>query len=348
MLEFSMPKISTLSSMPKSAERRRVLLVATPDGDPFDLIGPLTVLHDANWQLEFSGRPDLGYDIEVVTNEPGTVFEVSGFRVVVDRLCYDVKGDVDTVVFEACDYEEKCLNDDRFIDWVKDIAPRARRLATACIGTYILAEADLLNHRRATTHWAACEHFQKRYADVKLDPDPIYVKDGKFYSSAGVTSILDLMLALVEEDYGSELALRVAQSMVMFLRRPASQSQFSVHLNGNVADDMKIRAVMAHVAENPDQDLSVEVLANIAKMSPRNFTRVFTREVGVTPGKFVEQSRLEAARARLEQSNLPINQVARDCGYRTTDGMRVAFDRNLGVGPSEYRKRFTISQSAQH
>ena len=223
---------------------------------------------------------------------------------------------------------------------------KTRRLATACIGTYVLAEAGLLDGRRATTHWSACNDFQRRYPDVKLDPQPIFVKDGKFYSSAGVTSILDLMLSLVEEDYGSELALRVAQSMVMFLRRPANQSQFSTQLNGSAADDAKIRSVMAYVAEYPDRDLSVEALAEIAKMSPRNFTRVFAREVGVTPGKFVEQTRLESARCRLEQSKLPISQVARQCGYSTADGMRVAFDRNLGVGPSEYRRRFTTSQSA--
>lgn len=345
MLEFSVPKLATLSSIPKSKSRKRVLLVAMPDGDPFDLIGPLTVLNDANWHLERSGRPDLGYDIEVVSNEAGTVYEVSGFRMVVDRLCYDIDGAVDTVVFEACDYEEKCLKDTRFIEWVREISQRARRLATACIGTYILAEAGLLDNRRATTHWSACEHFQARYGEVELDPEPIFVKDGKFYSSAGVTSILDLMLALVEEDYGPELALRVAQSMVMFLRRPASQAQFSTQLNASSAEDKNIRAIMAHIAENPDSELGVEMLARMASMSPRNFTRVFTREVGMTPGKFVEQSRLESARARLEQSSSPINQVARECGYRTADGMRVAFDRNLGVGPREYRRRFTSSQS---
>jgi transcriptional regulator GlxA family with amidase domain len=348
MLEFTVPKISSLSSIPRCESRRRVLLVATPDGDPFDLIGPLTVLHDANWQLENSDRPDLCYDIRVVTNRPGTVFEVSGFRVVVDQPCYDVTGNVDTIVFEACDYEEKCLHDTRFLEWVRKMAPRSRRLVTACVGTYILAEAGLLNNRRATTHWAASDHFQKRYPDVELDPDPIFIKDGKYYSSAGVTSILDLMLALVEEDFGSELALRVAQSMVMFLRRPASQSQFSVHLSSSVVDDVKIRKALAHVADNPEKDLSVEALASMVQMSPRNFTRIFAREVGLTPGKFVEQSRLEAARARLEQSKLPISQVAKECGYRTTDGMRVAFDRNLGVGPREYRRRFTTSQNASH
>jgi transcriptional regulator GlxA family with amidase domain len=316
-----------------------------PKGDPFDLIGPMTVLNDTNWQLENSGRADLGYDIEVVTNEPGTVYQANGFRMVVDRSCYQVRGDVDTVVFQAVDYEGNCLKDRRFINWVKRIAPRTRRLVTACVGTYVLAEAGLLDGRRATTHWSACDDFQRRYPDVELDPEPIFIKDGKFYSSAGVTSILDLMLSLIEEDYCSELALRVAQSMVMFLRRPANQSQFSTHLNGSAAGDMKIRTVTAYVAEHPARNLSVEVLAEMVNMSPRNFARVFTREVGVTPGKFVEKSRLESARSRLEQSNLPIHQVASQCGYRTPDSLRVAFDRNLGVCPSEYRRRFTTSQT---
>ncbi len=347
MLEFSFPKIGMLSSIPKSRDRRRVVFVTMPDGDPFDLIGPMTVLHDANWQLENSGRPDLGYDLEVVTNKPGTVYQVNGFRMIVDKPCYDVRGEIDTIVFQAVDYDEKYLKDRRFIEWVKGIAPGTRRLVTACVGTYVLAEAGLLDGRRATTHWSACDNFQRRYPDVQLDANPIFVKDGKFYSSAGVTAILDLMLSLVEEDYGSELALRVAQSMVMFLRRPANQAQFSTQLNGSISDNQKIRTVMTYVAEHPDHDLSIDVLAAMAKMSPRNFTRVFAQEVGLTPGKFVEQSRLESARGRLEQSKLPINQVASECGYGTADGMRVAFDRNLGVAPSEYRRRFTTSQTVQ-
>jgi transcriptional regulator GlxA family with amidase domain len=345
MLEFSVPKITTLSSIPKSRRRRRVVFVTMPDGDPFDLIGPMTVLNDTNWQLENSGRPDLGYDIEVVTNKIGTVYHANGFRMVIDKSCYQVRGDIDTVVFQAVDYEGNCLKDRRFINWVKRIAPRTRRLVTACVGTYVLAEAGLLDGRRAATHWSACDDFQRRYPDVQLEPEPIFIKDGKFYSSAGVTSILDLMFSLVEEDYCSELALRVAQSMVMFLRRPANQSQFSTQLNGSTADDMKIRTVMAYVAEHLDRKLSVEALAKMANMSPRNFTRVFTREVGVTPGKFVEQARLESARGKLEQSKLPINQVASQCGYRTADSLRAAFDRNLGVGPSEYRRRFTTLQT---
>ena len=339
-MEFSAPTIKSIRSSRQSTRRRRVVFVTVPGGDPFDLIGPMMVLLDTNWQLEHSGRADLGYDIEVVSNEPGAVFRANGLRIEVDTACYDVRGAVDTLIFQAVDYEEKCLTDRRFIDWIREIAPRTERLVTACLGTYVLAEAGLLDGRRATTHWMACDSFKKRYNAVEMDPDPIYVKDGKYYSSAGVTAILDLMLALVEEDFGSEIALRVAQSMVLFLRRPANQSQFSVQLTQTVSGKSKMHSVLAHIADHLDGDLSVESLAELANMSARNFVRVFTRDVGLTPGKFVEMSRIEAARSQLEQSTLPIGEVARRCGYRTTDGMRAAFDRNLGVGPSDYRRRF--------
>lgn len=345
MLEFIAPKVAAIQPSKDRAARRRAVFVTVPNGDPFDLIGPMTVLHDANWQLENSGRSDCGYDIEVVANKPGTVCRADGLRMIVDKSCYDVKGPVDTLVFQAVDYEAKCLADKEFIDWVGRIEPETRRMVSACIGTYVLAEAGLLDGRRATTHWMACEDFQRSYPEVALDPDPIFVRDGKFYSSAGVTAILDLMLALVEEDFGSELALRVAQSLVLFLRRPASQSQFSVQLRHANSGHENIQLVIAHIAAHPDADLSVEHLAEIANMSPRNFTRVFTSETGLRPGKFVELTRIETARSQLEQSKLPIAEVARRCGYRTPDGMRASFDRNLGVGPSEYRRRFATSAS---
>jgi transcriptional regulator GlxA family with amidase domain len=213
-------------------------------------------------------------------------------------------------------------------------------MVTACSGTYVLAEAGLLDGRRAATHWMADKDFRRRYPDVILDTEPIYVKDGNLYTSAGVTSILDLMLALVEEDFGSELALRVAQGLVIFLRRPANQSQFSVQLTGLKTDNERIRDVVSHIAKNPGSDLTVERLGELAGMSPRNFTRVFAREIGMTPGKFVEVSRLESARRYLEQSTMPVGEIAHACGYSTTDGMRLAFDRNLGVTPREYRQRF--------
>ena len=344
-MEFSAPKVKNIRSSRASTRRRRMVFVTVPGGDPFDLIGPMMVLLDTNWQLDNSGRPDLGYDIVVVSNEPGAVFRANGLRIEVDNACYDIRGAVDTLIFQAVDYDENCLADRRFIDWIRRIAPRTERLVTACLGTYVLAEAGLLDGRRATTHWMACDSFKRRYDSVEMDPDPIYVKDGKYYSSAGVTAILDLMLALVEEDFGSEIALRVAQSMVLFLRRPANQSQFSVQLTQMTPGNQKMQVVLAHIADNLGGDLSVDSLAGLANMSPRNFVRVFTREIGLTPGKFVEMSRIEAARSHLEQSTLPVGEVARRCGYSTADGMRASFDRNLGVGPSEYRRRFATVEA---
>lgn len=338
MLEFDLPAVEAIRALPRS--RRRVLFVTMPGGDPFDLVGPMAVLREANFFLEWSGRKDLSYSIEVVSRVPGTIFEVDGFQMVVDKPCSSVRGRVDTVVFQAVDYDGACLRDERFIAWVRRMATRSRRMATACIGTYVLAEAGLLDGCRAATHWAAGRDFRRRYPNVTLDDEPIYIKDGMFYTSAGVTSILDLMLALVEEDFGAELALRVAQGMVMFLRRPANQSQFSVHLTGLETDDDRMRDVLAHIARKPGDDLSVERLAEHCHMSPRNFARIFAREIGMTPGKFVELSRLESARRYLEQTTMAVGQVARRCGYGTTDGMRLAFDRNLGVTPREYRHRF--------
>ena len=341
MLEFDAPRVESLQATPRDQGKRRFVLVTMPGGDPFDLIASMAVLREANFYLEWSGRPDLVYQYEVVSNQPGTVFEAEGLRIVADKPCYDIRGNVDTVVFQAIDVPEgKCLRDQRFMAWIRRISKRARRMVTACIGTYVLAEAGLLNGRRAATHWGADKDFRRRYPYVMLDTEPIYVKDGNLYTSAGVTSILDLMLALVEEDFGSELALRVAQGMVMFLRRPANQSQFSVQLAGLKTDHEKIRDVVSHISKNPGSDLTVERLGELAGMSPRNFTRVFAREIGMTPGKFVEVSRLESARRYLEQSTMHVGEIAHACGYSTTDGMRLAFDRNLGVTPREYRLRF--------
>jgi len=340
MVQADIPRVDSVQAIPRGEGRGRFLLVAIPGADPFDLIGPLTVIQEANLFLESSGRADLAYRYEVVTSVPGAVFEADGFRMEVDKACYDVRGDIDTVVFQAIDLAADCLRDERFIEWVGQISKRARRMASACIGTYVLAEAGLLDGRKAATHWAVSRDFCRRYPEVRLDDDPIYIKDGIFYTSAGVTSILDLMLALVEEDFGSELALRVAQGLVMFLRRPATQSQFSVHLTELQTDDQRIRDVCSYVATNPKEDLSVPRLAELAAMSPRNFTRVFSREIGFTPGKFVELSRLETARRYLDQSTMSVHQIARECGYRTRDGMRLAFDRNLGASPREYRRRF--------
>ena len=197
-----------------------------------------------------------------------------------------------------------------------------------------------MDGRRATTHWARVPSFARRYPAVEVDGDPIFVKDGSVYSSAGVTAGMDLALALVEEDLGRDLALQVARHLVLFLKRPGSQSQFSAQLAGQLAYRDPLREVQQYVADHPEADLSVAALASRTGMSPRNFARVFTREVGLTPARFVEQTRLEAARRRLEESDDGVEQVASCCGFGTAETMRRTFLRRIRVSPADYRLRF--------
>ncbi|MDX1488865.1 MAG: AraC family transcriptional regulator, partial [Acidiferrobacterales bacterium] len=203
MLEFRVPTIKDLPPRDAANQRIKVLMVAVNGANASELIGPLSVFTIANYMLENSGRTDIGYDVEIVAVESGTVFESGGMKIVVDKSYEKVEGPVDTVVFQSVDEHGTCLLDEPFLEWVGDLTKRARRISSICIGTYILAAAGLLDGRRATTHWCAADDFRRRYPAVELDADPIYIKDGDFYTSAGMTSGLDLMLALVEEDFGA-------------------------------------------------------------------------------------------------------------------------------------------------
>jgi transcriptional regulator GlxA family with amidase domain len=230
--------------------------------------------------------------------------------------------------------------DPELVGWVRTIGSTARRVTSVCTGSFILAEAGVLDGRRATTHWAACETFARRFPLVELDPEPIFVRDGHVATSAGVTSGIDLALALVEDDHGREVALTIARHLVMFLRRPANQLQFSEQLSAQLAHREPIRDVQQWVVDNPGDDLSVETLARRANLSPRQFARAFTDEVGVTPGKYVGRVRLETARRLLEDTGDGVEEIARRCGFGTPESMRRAFLKTVGVGPAEYRRRF--------
>ena len=244
------------------------------------------------------------------------------------------------------DEDDECLRDERFIAWVAKASRRVRRIVSICTGSFILAEAGVLDGRRATTHWCACDDFRRRYPKVTLVPDPIYVRDGHVYTSAGATSGMDLAIALVEEDFGTELARRVAQGLVMFLRRPGNQAQFSVQVATEVPDAGAASEIQSYIFDHLEGDLRVEALARRFGMSPRNFTRTFTRRVGMGPGRYVEQCRLERARQFLEETVESLSAIASRCGYATPDGLRLAFERNLGVAPSAYRRRFASSSPA--
>ncbi|WP_042396931.1 GlxA family transcriptional regulator [Streptacidiphilus carbonis] len=223
---------------------------------------------------------------------------------------------------------------------IGELAVGAERVVSVCTGAFLLAEAGLLAGRRATTHWAYADSLARRFPDVEVDPDPVFVRDGPVCTSAGVTAGIDLALALVEEDLGRETALLVARHLVVFLRRPGGQAQFSTQLATQSAERDVLREVQHYITTRPDADLSVEALADRAALSPRQFARAFTAQVGRTPGRYVDAARLEEARRRLEDSADGVEQIARACGYGTAESMRRAFVRTLSVSPAEYRRRF--------
>jgi AraC-like DNA-binding protein len=226
-------------------------------------------------------------------------------------------------------------------------APRARRIASICTGALVLAEAGLLDGRRASTHWFWCPKLETDYPGVQVDRDAIYVRDGNVWTSAGVTSGMDLALALVEDDLGHEAALQVARFSVMYMMRPGGQSQFSAHLVAQRAEDPAINATLDFILANPGDPLTVTALAARAGLSERTFARRFKDETGMTPASYVETARVQAARVALETTAKGVEQVAIGAGFQNAERMRRAFQRHLGVSASEYRERFRGSPEAQ-
>ncbi len=339
---------SVAAVVPKAT--RRILLLAAPDSQILDLVGPFQVFTRAS---EILGRrnpsvPPL-YSLEVITTERGLLPTSCGLRLEAHRTFRQVRGAVDTLLIVGGSSVEEAREDTAVVRWLQHVAPQLRRVGSICTGAFLLARAGLLDDRRATTHWKYCNRLARRYPAIKVDPDPIFVRDGNVYTSAGVTAGMDMALALVEEDAGSALALEVARELVLYLRRPGGQSQFSAALNLQSSDRQPFRDLGAWVLEHLRSDLSVDALASRVGMSPRNFARVFRTEMNTTPAKFVESLRLEAARRRLQESKSSLEAVATSCGFRNCDAMRSTFKRVLRVAPGEYRWRFQSSHyRAQH
>lgn len=314
---------------------RRVLVVVFPGLQGLDLMGPLEVFADANDEL---GRPV--YDITIAAITAGVVPTAAGLGIVADTALADVTGPVDTLLVVGGDGTREAIADRALVQHVRALAGDARRVTSVCSGAFVLAVAGLLDGRRATTHWRVCDLLAETFPAIAVDPDPIYVKDGNVYTSAGVTAGMDLALALVEEDHGRDVALAIARRLVLFLRRPANQSQFSAQLGAQMAERDGLRDAQRHVAEHPERDCSVSALARIAHMSERNFTRCFTAEVGLTPARYVERIRVETARRLLEETDEGVEVVAAACGFGTAETMRRTFLRVVRTSPTEYRRRF--------
>ena len=320
----------------------RLVLIPVFDGvQSLDVTGPLEVFTEAAGYVDKHRGPtgDPGY--RVLTASPGgrAVLTSSGLGLLpAEDLQLVPPGDIDTIIVPGGPGTD-CLSPD-IARWLRRSAPLARRVASVCTGAFLLAEAGLLTGRRATTHWAFGADLARRYPDVTVDTEPIFIRDGAVATSAGVTAGIDLALALVEEDIGREAALAVARVLVVYLRRPGSQAQFSAQLRAQSAQRAPLRDVQQWISEHPADDLSVPALAGRAGLSARQFARAFTAETGMSPGKHVAAVRLEAARRLLEESGHGVEQVARACGYGTPEAMRRAFIQTLGVSPSGYRSRF--------
>jgi transcriptional regulator GlxA family with amidase domain len=267
-------------------------------------------------------------------------------KVVADRALASIRGAIDTLVVVGGEGAERAATDPELVAWVERAARRSRRVASVCTGAFVLAAAGLLDGKRATTHWRSCGQLAREYPDVLVEPDPIFVRDGNVWTSAGVTAGMDLALALVDDDLGRDVALMTARQLVMFVQRPGGQSQFSAQLGAQLATRDPLRDLQQWIADNPDEDHAVERLAGRVAMSPRHFARVFRDEIGCTPAAYVERVRVEVARRLLESTALPGPDVARAAGFGTTETLRRAFARRVGVGPSEYRDRFRPSRAS--
>jgi transcriptional regulator GlxA family with amidase domain len=305
----------------------------------------------ANIGLKLSGlSSEPVYLIEVLAAQPGPITASCGLQIIANKAYSDVHDGIDTLLIAGTIDVDYLLCDPALQDWVRAIAPRVRRLASVCTGAFLLAESGLLDGLRATSHWFFCERLARDYPSVTVEPDRIFVRDGCISTSGGVTSGIDMALSMVEEDWGSELALLVARYLVVFLKRPGGQTQFSAYLTSD-ATRPELKDLQAWIMVHLAEDLRVETLAERMFMSLRNFARLFLTETGMTPAKFVEMARIDAARHYLGSTKLSIEAVADKSGFSDPERMRRAFIRQLGVNPQSYRERlfrslrFLLNQS---
>jgi len=321
------------------AKPHRVAMLGFPQAQILDIVGPLEVFsRTARWLGEHRGVRTPAYAVEFVAARAGPVVMSNGLQLVATRRYQDLDG-VDTLLVAGGLGWEAAIRDRKMMDWIAAQAARVGRLGSICNGAMLLAAAGLLNGRAATTHWAYLDRLGALAPKARLDRDALYVRSGNIYTSAGVTAGMDLALALVEQDHGKATALAVAQELVLFLKRPGGQSQFSRHLQAQRRDDV-FGELELWMLENPGEDLSVDRLARRMNMSPRHFARLFAERLGESPGAYVRRLRVEQARRRIEEGAAKLKQVARECGFADEQSLRRGFQSVVGITPAEYRDRF--------
>lgn len=329
------------------ARTKKKLIVVVPMPGIFllDIAGPCDVFAAADKILDGNG----GY--EILLASPVNTKKIptkSGVALHCPVTVTAVTQPVDTLIIAGF-YMPLLENGGRFFQWLKHIYPKVNRICSVCLGAYALAEAGILDKKQATTHWEYSRQFQQRYPGVKVDTDPFFIRDTNIYTSGGVSSGIDLALALVEEDHGREVSLRIARKLILQLKRPGYQAQFSRLLEVYRLETSIGGKLYTWMIRHLEEDLSIEQLAQHSNMSVRNFARVFQKETGVTPAKFVEKVRVEVARRYLEDSDLSMDQIAEKCGLGGLISMRRTFIRHMNISPSDYRRTFRTSlQEIEH
>lgn len=318
----------------------RVVIAVFPDVDLLDVTGPAEVFALANRGTD--GRA--GYRVRLAAPDAGPVVTSAGVRVVADMSFAEVGTAVDTLLVPgAVDMHPEgpvARVDDTVVEWVRATAPHAKRIASVCVGAHVLAAAGLLDGRRATTHWSTAAQLAADHPEVNVDADPIFVRSGHVWTGAGISTCMDLALALVAEDHGEDLALAVARQLVMYLRRQGGQSQFSVPLSRPAAARRDIDELRVFITENLDDDLSAPALAGRMCLSERHFARVFRQETGTSPAAYVEAARVEAARRLLETTDEPLDRIAETTGMGSVETLHRAFRKQINTTPATYRRRF--------
>lgn len=309
---------------------RRVVIVGLPPVQVLDVTGPLEVFSSVpDYEVEI-GNP--GRERALKTNRRYALTEATPIA--------EITGLIDTLVIAGGPGAETGSYDEKFVAWIREAAERSRRVASICTGAFLLGAAGLLDDKEVVTHWRFCDQLTREFPKAKVRSEPIYLKDGNIYTSAGITAGIDLSLALVEEDHGHETALNIARFLVMFLVRPGGQSQFSHMLSHQAVTSKPLRELQVWMLENLRENLTVERLAERIGMSPRHFTRVCLRETKMNPGRFVDRMRVEAAQQMIDSSNMGLKEIADACGFQTADAMRRTFLRVLGITAGEYMRRF--------
>ncbi|MDV7338545.1 GlxA family transcriptional regulator [Terasakiella sp. A23] len=317
-------------------ESRHIVIAVPPKAQPLDVSGPLAAFREAYRQSDKKIR----YEVSLLSIDGSDFIEIEGMTVKADLTLETLDRPIDTFLIAGTHAYQQAFEHSTFTDWLKENTPNIRRYGSVCTGAFFLGEAGLLDGRKATTHWQQADELKERYPKADIDRDAIFIQDGALCTSAGITAGIDLALKLIEDDYGRDLALKIARRLVVFLRRPGGQSQYSVHLQAQVANEGPIQTAQQWILDNLESDLCLPVLAKKSAMSVRNFSRTFKKETGHTPSEFIEQARIDAAKRLLEDGDMALQRIASHCGFTNVDMMRRTFIRRIGIKPTDYRNRF--------